>query len=213
MNTENRININALERIVSVCSGVLLLRNSLKPLNPLVMLPSIYLIYRGITGKCLLYEVLDVNTNETHNINIRSTFVINKPREELYRYWRNLGNLPSFMEHLKSVTVHDNNRSTWVAELPGSHREITWDAEIVKDEPNELIGWQSLTNPFISNAGKVVFKDAPNNQGTELTVVFSYRPPSGIVGEGIAKLLNRSFAHMIRNEVRRFKQTIETGRG
>ncbi|WP_166670778.1 SRPBCC family protein [Olivibacter sp. XZL3] len=213
MNTENRININAVERIVSVGVGALLLRNSFKRFNPLVMLPSVYLIYRGVSGRCLLYEALEVNTNETHNINIRSSFIINKPREELYKYWRNLANLPTFMEHLKSVTVHDNNRSTWIAELPGSHREITWDAEIVKDEPNKLIGWQSLTNPFISSAGKVVFKDAPKNQGTELTVVFSYRPPSGIVGEGMAKLLNRSFAHMIRNEVRRFRQMMETGEG
>lgn len=207
---DDKINVNTIERIVSVGFGALLLRSSLKKFNLLKTIPSIYLIYRGITGRCLLYNAIDLDSTERHNVNVRSYFTINKPREELYQYWRNLENLPSFMEHLLSVKVQEN-KSTWTAKIPGYHREITWDAEIVKDEPNELIGWQSISNPLIFNAGKVVFKDAPNNQGTEIMVIFSYRPPAGILGEGLAKVLNKPLEYLIANEVRGFKQIMETG--
>jgi uncharacterized membrane protein len=71
--------------------------------------------------------------------------------------------------------------------IPGNIGKIKWNAEIVKEEPGYLIGWQSLPNSTINNAGKVIFHDALNGQGTELEVVIYLPPAAGDLGSGLAK--------------------------
>jgi uncharacterized membrane protein len=211
MNNKNKVNINCTERVLSVALGGVLLRKSVKKFDLFFSLSGLYLVYRGIKGQCSFYRALNIDSNAVRAVNVRSYFTINKPREELYAYWRNLENLPNFLAHLNSVKIHGHNRSTWSAKIPGYPGEITWDTEIVKDEPNQLIGWQSMQNTFLSNAGKVMFKDAPNNQGTEITVIFSYRPPMGTLGAGISKVFNKTFESLLAEEIRGFKQIMEAG--
>lgn len=74
-----------------------------------------------------------------------------------------------------------------------------------------MISWKSLPGATIENAGKVDFQDSLGDQGTELRVVITYRPPAGKVGGGIAWLLNPVFRKMIENDIINFKQYIETG--
>jgi uncharacterized membrane protein len=54
------------------------------------------------------------NSTEPVNVNIRSSFLINKPRQQVYDFWRKLDNLPLFMKHLESVEMIDDTRSHWV---------------------------------------------------------------------------------------------------
>ncbi len=142
-------------------------------------------------------------------MNIKTILFVNKPRQEVYAFWRNLSNLPLFMEHLKSVKTLDKNRSKWKAWLPGKIGTISWKAEIVKDEPGLLLGWNSLPDSTIDNAGKVEFRDADG--GTELRVIITYRAPLGALGAGLAKLLNPTFESIIEEDVKSFKYFIETG--
>ena len=81
---------------------------------------------------------------------------INRPPEELYRYWRRLENLPQFMRHLEAVIVVDDRRSHWFAKAPGG-RSVEWHAEITEDRPNELIAWRSLPGSDVMNRGTVRF--------------------------------------------------------
>jgi len=76
-------------------------------------------------------------------IKVEKTVTINKPAEELYRFWHNFGNLPRFMKHLKDVKVHNNKRLQWTTSgvLGGS---VEWDADIIEDRENELIAWASV---------------------------------------------------------------------
>jgi hypothetical protein len=136
--------------------------------------------------------------------------VVNKPKDEVYAFWRKLENLPLFMKHLATVTEIDQKHSHWEAVIPGNIGKIKWNAEIVKEEPGYMIGWQSIQNATIQNAGKVVFNDALGGQGTELDVVITYHPPAGEIGSGISKLLNPVFEKIIRQDVMNFKEYIET---
>lgn len=81
----------------------------------------------------------------------------------------------------------------------------------MKDEEGSLLSWQSLPGSTIENAGKVEFRDALGNQGTELRVMITYRPPAGNVGSGIAKLLNPMFEKIVREDVNNFKSFIDAG--
>src|SRR5690606_34839167 len=104
-----------------------------------------------------------------------------KSRREGYNFWRNLDNLPYFMEHLESVTVLDEKRSAWKARVPGGIGTIDWESEIISDEREEYIAWKSLPNSQIENSGMVWFMDS-GDHATELKVEISYQAPLGNVG-------------------------------
>jgi len=135
--------------------------------------------------------------------------VVNKPKQEVYQFWRKLENLPLFMKHLKAVQEQDNTRSHWEALLPGNLGVVKWEAEIVEEEENRKIAWRSIPNSMIENAGKVVFEEALGGQGTKLDIIISYRPPAGDLGRGVANLLNPMVEKYIRQDVANFKTHIE----
>jgi uncharacterized membrane protein len=144
------------------------------------------------------------------SIEVRRTTTVNRPAEELYRYWRDLQNLPTFMRHLESVRVTGERTSHWKARAP-AHASVEWDAEIIDDQPNRLIAWRSLEGAEVSNAGQVRFVPAPGGRGTEVHVELAYRPLAGKLGSAIAKLFGEAPEQQVRDELRAFKQVMETG--
>jgi uncharacterized membrane protein len=208
------VNVSNTERFISAVAGGFLLYNAISSKKGKLLKTSAgaFLLYRAFSGNCPVYSALkkDRLPDPVRNINVRTVLTINKPKEEVYNFWRDLENLPLFMTHIKSITTMDDGRSRWEAQLPGMPTTITWNAEIVKDEPGTLIGWNSLPGSTIDNAGKVSFTDAGEN-GTEVRIVISYRAPFGPAGESIARLLNPLFKTMLREELRNFRRYIETG--
>jgi uncharacterized membrane protein len=135
---------------------------------------------------------------------------INRPREELYVFWRDFENLPSFMQNVHSVTAQDQNRSHWVIEAPAG-KTVEWDSEITRDDPGRLIAWRSLEGASVRNSGQVEFLDSPDARGTVVRVTLTYDPPAGTVGKLIAKLFQKEPKVQARQDLRRFKQLMETG--
>lgn len=142
---------------------------------------------------------------------IRTSIAIDRPPEVLYRFWRNLPNLPRVMPHLKSVKVLDGNRSHWAAKGPGG-TSVEWESEIIDDRPNERLAWRSLETSHVYNAGSVQFIPA-HGDGTFVSVELLYEPPAGTFGASLAKLLRKGARHEIRADLCAFKQLMESGYG
>ncbi len=138
------------------------------------------------------------------------TVTINRPRQELFDYWRELSNLPSFMDNVVSVEMLDGKRSHWTVKAPGD-RTVEWDAAITEEVPGELIAWASEDGADVPNSGRIDFRDAPGGRGTWVSATILYDPPAGIVGKLIAKMFQREPAIQARRDLRRFKQLMETG--
>jgi uncharacterized membrane protein len=214
----NMINVGWNERLISATLGAFMLSSGINNLfrHPIGALVKTalggFLLYRGASGNCPFYSSIGKTkgVSQTTAINIRTSLIVNKPKDEVYAFWRKLENLPLFMKHLASVTEIDSKHSHWEAVVPGNIGKIKWNAEIVKEEPGYMIGWQSIPNSTINNAGKVVFHDALGGQGTELEVVIIYHAPAGELGAGIARLINPVFEKVIRQDVMNFKEYIET---
>jgi uncharacterized membrane protein len=135
---------------------------------------------------------------------------IDRPRQQLYAFWRDLKNLPQFMHNVHSVTIQDTRHSHWVIEAPAG-KTVEWDSEITQDEPGRLIAWQSLEGASVRNSGRVEFLDSPDGRGTVVRVTLIYDPPAGAVGKLIAKLFQKEPKVQARQDLRRFKQLMETG--
>jgi uncharacterized membrane protein len=140
---------------------------------------------------------------------VAHSITVNRPREEVYRFWHDFQNLPRFMAHLESVDVH-GRQSHWCAKAPAG-MSVEWDAEMIEDVPNERIAWRSLEGAEIPNEGSVQFFDAPGGRGTEIVVELRYRPPGGRLAATFAKLFGEEPNQQIRGDLRRFKQVMELG--
>ena len=177
------------------------------------------LFERGATGHCRVYEALNVNTAGTGDdtrralggsagVTVDESIVINRPVEELYRFWRNLENLPRFMRHLESVERITDTLSRWRAKAPAA-TTVEWTAEIINEVPNKVIGWRSIEGSDVVSAGSVNFDEAGSS--TRVRVKLQYSPPGGKLGAAVARLFGRDAATEIREDLQRFKQLIETG--
>jgi uncharacterized membrane protein len=215
-----RVNVGPRERKASIAAGLAMLtyiagrRPSAKFSLPMG-LEAGYMLYRGATGHCVFYKMLEINRADDgpQGIKVKRAITVNKPRQELFRIWRNLENLPRFMMHLQRVDVDESTggkRSHWVAKAPLG-REIEWDAEIIAEQENEHLAWKSLPGSVVESIGSVQFSDAPGGRGTIVNVAMQYRPPTGSMGAAFAKLLGEEPGQQIREDLYHFKQMMETG--
>jgi uncharacterized membrane protein len=144
------------------------------------------------------------------DIRVTRTIIVNRSPEEVYRFWHDFANLPTFMKHLESVQVTGDNRSHWKATGPGG-KTVEWDAEVIDDQPNTRIAWRSLEGSDIDNSGFVQFDRAPGGRGTLVRVELRYTPPGGLVSATLAKLFGEEPGQQVADDLRAFKQVLETG--
>ena len=206
-----KTNVSTLERILMLGGGGYLLYKGLsKEDKSIARIGSgSAMLLRGLSGYCPIYDAVDhLRQDKASHVNIRVNSVIDKPISEVYNFWRDLENLPKFMNHLESVKPLSYTTSQWTAKGPAGIGKLSWKAEIVKDEKERLISWNSLADSSIKNAGKVVFR--PSGKGTEIIVTISYHAPLEIAGEGAAKLLNPYFEKLVKDDIMNFKTYLES---
>ncbi len=176
-----------------------------------------YLIYRGVAKQggsssrnTSSYGQNRSNNNQGKTQHVRESVTINKSASELYHYWRHLSNLSDIMSHLESVTEKTDTRSHWVAKGPVG-LSVEWDAEVTQDIENQLIAWKAVEDADVQNEGSVTFAEAPGGRGTEVRVNLTYHPPGGQLGAAVAKLFGEEPSQQLSDDLRRFKQRMETG--
>ncbi len=219
----SEINVGDVERWVSAIGGALLVGDGLRRGHfgglALALLGG-SLVYRGVTGHCQAYEALHVDTSNKHRSAdeehihkgrlIKHVATVDRPAEELYTYWRDEANSPKFMANIEAVAKTGAKTSHWVSRGPLG-KTFAWDSEIIVDEPGRLFAWKSLPGGDVSNAGSVRFEPATGGRGTVVTVEINYEPPAGALGVAVAKVLGEDPDHQTGENLRRFKQLMETG--
>ncbi|CAN5464838.1 SRPBCC family protein [soil metagenome] len=215
-------NISKLERWISMSTGIGLAAFGItrqRPSGYVIAALGAMLFRRGITAHCDVYQAMGIDTatgggdtraalGGSAGVLVEESVTINRSAEELYRFWRNFENLPRFMRHLESVEPITETISRWRAKGPAG-MSVEWNAEVNNEVPNKLIGWRSLEGSEVVSAGSVNFEKA--GRGTRLRVRLQYSPPGGKAGAAIARLVGRDAATEIREDLRRFKQQVESG--
>ena len=218
---EDSVNVGKTERLVSglAAAAIAVAGFRRKRLRPILLPLAGSLLSRAVTGRCAVNRAIGRDTarggrtspvtsvHRGEGIKVEESITLNRPAEEVYRFWRNFENLPRFMDHLESVTVIDETRSHWVAKGPAGTR-IEWDAVIHNEIENELIAWRSLPGSDVNHAGSVHFTPLGDGR-TEVRVVLSYEPPAGKLGAAMAKLLGEEPSQQVKDDLRRFKQVME----
>lgn len=161
-------------------------------------------------GQASERAALQPRARQHEHVRVEQVATINRSIEEVYQFWRNYENFPRFMRHVKSVEVLGNGRSRWRAKAPAG-MTVAWEAEIVQDTENEWIAWRSVEGSQVYNTGSVRFRRAPGARGTEVRVQLEYHPPAGAIGRSVAWLFGEEPEQQVKDDLRRFKQLMETG--
>ena len=220
---DDSINVGNVERVVSglAAAAVAMVALRRRRLRPFLLPLAGSLFSRAVTGRSSVNRALGRNSARARRVSpvasvhrgegvkVERSVLINRPVHEVYQFWRNFENLPRFMDHLESVTVIDETRSHWVAKAPAGTR-VEWDAAIHNEVENQLIAWRSLPGADINNAGSVHFVETVPGSRTEVQVVLSYEPPAGRLGAAVAKLLGEEPSKQVEDDLRRFKQVMES---
>lgn len=183
----------------------------------------------GVTGAVVGITVLDLVTavratrtehissapavrgaREGEPMDLTATTTVRKPASEVYAFWRDLENLPTFMAHLEQVRTTGEKTSHWSASAPFG-KDVEWDAEIVDETPAERIEWRSTGKAAVPNAGTVRFVPAPDGESTEVHAAVVYDLPGGAVGKAVAKYFGEEPHQQLDDDLRRLKQVLETG--
>ena len=217
-------NVATPERYASVAAGLALgsfaLRRGGAP-GAILAAAAGALVARGLTGRSRLYRALRTGTARVsrspvasvphgQGVRVERAVTIARPAAELYRFWRDLRNLPRLFDHLESVTALDAGRSRWIARVPGGGT-VDWEAAIHNEIEGELLAWRSLPGADVASAGSVRFEPVPGGRGTEVRVVLEVLPPGGRLATAAASLLGEDPEREVREALRRLKQLAEAG--
>jgi uncharacterized membrane protein len=224
-----RVNVGRNERIASVLGGAGLALIGAKQRGVgggLLGLAGAWLIARGATGHCLVYDALDLDTaeggaspprdrgyaaEEEQGVSVNASTTVNRPPDEVYAAWRDFEQAPRFMDRISRVDVLDPLRSRWTATGPMG-RSWTWESEVVEDRAGELIAWESLPGAELPNRGWVQFHPSGGDgRQTEVRYFVEFDPPGGVIGDAIASVFHDAPKEMIRGDLRRFRQLVESG--
>jgi uncharacterized membrane protein len=165
--------------------------------------------WRGLDAAPGLDRASDGTTVGNLGVKIDRSVVVAATPERLYRFWRNLENLPRIMSHLDRVEMLGPMRSRWHAKAPAGV-PLSWEADIINDEPNALIAWRTVPGAVVAHAGSVRF--IPEGAGTRVDVSLQYDPPGGVLAHEIAALIDGDAGARIARDLATFKTALESGR-
>lgn len=149
---------------------------------------------------------------KTHTgvLHVKKSLDVNCSPEKCYRFWRDVENFPRFMPHVERVESIDATHSKWQVRGP-LRQTFQWDAALTSDVPGQQLGWETTSGSAVTHTGVVRFSPAPGNRGTRVEVAFTFHPPLGKAGLMLARLTDEEPSQQLSEDLRRFKQLIETG--
>jgi uncharacterized membrane protein len=141
---------------------------------------------------------------------LTSTTTVTRPAGEIYDFWHRFDRLSAFMAHVEEVRLTGDRTSHWKASAPFGV-DAEWDAETTDDVPGQRIAWRSVDGADVPNSGEVRFVPAPGDRGTEVHVTLTFDMPNGDLGRAIARYFGEDPSQQLDDDLRRFKQVMETG--
>lgn len=210
-------NIDKWQRAASIGAGALLLAAAARRRSGSRIARSstgLALIARGVSGWCPVTATVGRRRDDTRKalggsrgVRLQDSVVVARPIEDVFAYWRDLRNLPTFMRHIESVDPIDAVRSHWVVRGPGGMR-AEWDSEIISEVAPSVIGWRSLPGAEVASAGSVRF--TPLSEGrTRIDVHLQYDAFGGRAADWLATRLGVGPAQELHDDLQRLKAGLE----
>jgi uncharacterized membrane protein len=219
---EPLVNVSKGERLVSLVSGSALVLFGLARRSPAAVILAAggtYLALRGLSGRCAIYQMSDVNTDhleENTGFAVEKSVTVNEPVETAFAFWEEFDYLDRSLKQLQPAAGDEVEDSLGRRALSRFNqllfgRKPKWRINIIERRENETIRWQAYTEGGAESRGAVAFQEAPGGRGAEVKIRFHYKPARSILGYTAAALGNKIVAQQVKEELRRYKRILETG--
>jgi uncharacterized membrane protein len=136
---------------------------------------------------------------------IEATITIRRPVEEVFAFYRDFRNLPSFLGDVMAVEPIDLVRSRWTIQGPLGIR-AHWTTTVTEERPNELIRYEIAST---GSSWEIHFARGPGAGSTEVREVM--KTPFGKLGRTALLLIGKRPAEEVSANLRRLKQLMESG--
>ena len=128
---------------------------------------------------------------------------------EVFRFYRDFKNLPSFLGDVMAIEQLDSATSRWTIQGPLGIR-ANWTIKVTEERTNELIRYQTVTSPALRTCWQIHF--APGSAAGETEVREVMKAPLGILGRAALALIGKFPAEEVASNLHRLKEVMETGR-
>ena len=139
---------------------------------------------------------------------VRESIEVKAPLRDVFRYWSNFENFPSFMQNVEEVRMSGRDTSHWRVKGPLG-KSVEFDARTTEMDPDRGIGWNT-TGGEVMTSGEAHFEEVSPGR-TRIEVTMNYAdPPGGKVGEVAANLISNPERNL-REDVENFARIVERG--
>ena len=139
---------------------------------------------------------------------VHETIEVDAPVEDVYGYWSNFENFPSFMSNIEEVRMTDQDTSHWRVKGPLG-KSVEFDSKTTEMNPNRGIGWNTVDGEVMTS-GEVRFEETAPGR-TQVDVTMNYAdPPGGAVGETVANILSNP-ERILKEDLENFASIVERG--
>jgi uncharacterized membrane protein len=128
--------------------------------------------------------------------------------EEVFRFYRDFKNLPSFLGDVIAIEQLDSATSRWTIQGPLGIR-ANWTIKVTEERTNELIRYETVTSPALRTYWQIHF--APGSAAGETEVREAMKAPLGILGRAALALIGKFPAEEVASNLHRLKEVMETG--
>ena len=142
---------------------------------------------------------------------VRRAITIGASQDQLFNFWSAPQNLKRVIPGAEDIEPSSEGSWHWRMKSP-TGGEIEWDSELLEDNPPHLIHWQTTGDAPVDHHGRVEFRPAPADRGTEVELTLSWKP-NGPVTQALSGLgfIGKAAGWHASEALRRAKQLIETG--
>ena len=140
---------------------------------------------------------------------IEATVTIRRPVEEIFGFYRDFKNLPTFLGDVMAIEPTGPATSRWTIEGPFGIR-AHWTIEVTEVRENELIRYETVTSPTTRAYWDIYFAPGPEPGETQVREVM--KAPGGRLVRGALALIGKYPAREVSANLHRFKQVMETGK-
>jgi uncharacterized membrane protein len=140
---------------------------------------------------------------------ITSSVVIRRPVEQVFNFYRDFTNLPSFLGDVIKIEQIDAATSRWTIQGPFGI-QVHWKVRVIEERPNELIWYDMVGSPRLKTEWKIYFAPGPAKGETEVREVM--KAPLGRLGRVALALIGKFPAEEVSANLHRFKELMETGK-
>lgn len=140
---------------------------------------------------------------------IEARITIKRPVEQVFEFYRNFKNLPSFLGDVIAIDQTSPATSRWTIQGPLGI-QAHWTIKVTKERTNELIRYETVGSRALKTYWEIDFTPGPTAGETEVHEVMN--TPLGRLGRAALALMGKFPAEEVSSNLHRLKEVMETGR-